>query len=64
MAVATAESGWGDNRCMATDPAATPASEPVEPLQPPPADQDWLEVENVRGDDPLQEGTWPFEPRG
>ncbi|WP_309111451.1 hypothetical protein [Saccharothrix sp.] len=43
---------------MTTDPAA------AEPPKPPPSDQEWLEVENVRGEDPFEEGSWPFETRG
>ncbi|MEJ2855719.1 MULTISPECIES: hypothetical protein [unclassified Saccharothrix] len=46
---------------MATDPADEPAAEPP---QPPPADKAWLEVENVRGEDIPEEGSWPFERRG
>jgi hypothetical protein len=43
--------------CMSSD------SEPVgsgEQPKPPPTDKAWLEVENIRGDDPGEEGTWPF----
>ncbi|MDX3192104.1 hypothetical protein PV458_27150 [Streptomyces sp. MN03-5084-2B] len=35
----------------------------TEQPKPPPEDKTWLEVEDVRGSDPDEEGTWPFARR-